>query len=153
MSLATKLILGGIFALVLAICIVGAVLALAQGDEGGVQFVGGDEVFDAVDAAANADVVAETGPLVFGDASGGGRPLLLQHLGDDPDAGWIALSAIAPATESCIVRWDPDDDAFLDCRGTRYPEDGTGLDRYPAEVVDGKVTVDLREVADTPGGG
>jgi hypothetical protein len=150
-SLATKLILGGIFALVLAICVVGAILALAQSDDSGVQFVGGDEVFDAVDAEANADVVADTGPLVFGDASGGGRPLLLQHLGDDPEAGWIALSAIAPGTESCIVRWDRDEEAFRDCRGTTYPEDGTGLDGYPTDVVDGKVTVDLRVAAATTG--
>lgn len=143
MSLASKLVLGGIFAVVLAICVIGAILFLAEDEDSGVRFVGGDAVFDAVDAEANAEIVAETGPLVFGDASGGGRPVLLQHVGADPETGWVALSAIAPGTESCIVRWEADDDEFRDCRGESYPPDGSGLAAYPTDVVDGKVTVDL----------
>ena len=146
MSLTTKLVLGGVFAVVLAICIIGAVLAVvASDDSGSVEINLGDDTFE-IDAESNARVIAETGPLLLGDVSGGGRPILLQHLGDDPDdaASWFAILAVAPGTESCIVQWDPDEQEFKDCEGNRYGPDGAGLTRYRTTVEDGTVTVDLR---------
>lgn len=144
MSLATKLILGGIFAVVLAICIIGGVLAVISADDSGSIDVNlGDDTFT-IDAESNADVIADSGPFLLGDVSGGGRPILLQHQGDDPERGWTAILAIAPDTQSCIVNWDADDEQFRDCEGTTYPPDGEGLTGYETSVTDGDVTVDLR---------
>jgi len=143
-STTTKLILGGIFAVVLAICVIGAVLAVvASDDSGSIEINLGDDTFE-VDADSNADLIADTGPFLLGDVSGGGRPILLQHLGDDPDIGWFAILAVAPDTEACVVEWRSEEKEFRDCEGTVYAADGTGLIRYETTVVDGTVTVDLR---------
>jgi hypothetical protein len=144
-SLATKLVLGGVFAVVLAICVVGAIITIvATDDSGSVEVNLGDDTFAEIDAGLGAELVAEQGPLIFPDPTGGTRPLLVQHLGDDPDQGWFAMQAVAPGTEACIVEWQPDDAEFRDCEGTTYPADGAGLIRFAVTVVDGKVTVDLR---------
>lgn len=147
MSLTTKLVLGGVFAVVLAICIIGAVLAVVAGDDSGsVEINLGDDTFE-IDAESNARVIAETGPLLLGDVSGGGRPILLQHVEGETatnNEGWYAILAIAPDTASCIVEWDADAQEFKDCEGTRYPADGVGLTRYLTTVEDDTVTVDLR---------
>jgi hypothetical protein len=148
-SLATKLILGGIFALVLAICVVGAVLTvIARDDSGSIEINLGDDTFAEVDAELGAELVDEQGPLIFPDPAGGTRPLLLQHLGGDPDVGWYAMEAVAPGTEACVIEWRADDEQFRDCTGATYAPDGTGLTRYDTTVVDGRVTVDLRTELD-----
>ena len=145
MSRSAKLVLGGVFAVVLAICIVGAVLAIQAADEdGSIEVNLGDDTFAEIEAELGAELVEEQGPLIFPDPAGGTRPLLLQHLGDDPNRGWSAMVAVAPETESCIIEWRSDDHEFRDCEGMTYPADGTGLTRFETTVVDGKVTVDLR---------
>jgi hypothetical protein len=144
-SVTTKLVLGGIFAVVLSITVIGAVLAVLAGDDSGsIEINLGDDTFAEIDAELGADLVDEQGPLIFPDPAGGTRPLLLQHLGDDPDRDWFAMLAIAPDSESCIVEWQTEDEEFRDCEGTTYPADGTGLTRYVTTVEEGKVTVDLR---------
>ena len=85
MSRATLWVLAGIFAVVLAICIVGAVLAVATSSED-VDVNLGDDEFQIEDIEARADLVAEQGPLVFADPTGGNRPIIVNHLGDDPTA-------------------------------------------------------------------
>ena len=144
-SVTTKLVLGGIFAVVLSITVIGAVLAVLAGDDSGsIEINLGDDTFAEIDAELGAELVAEQGPLIFPDPAGGTRPLLLQHLGDDPERGWFAMVAITPDREACIVVWRPEDEEFRDCEGTTYSADGTGLTRFLAIVEDGKVTVDLR---------
>jgi len=148
-STATKLVLGGIFAVVLAICVIGAVLAVvAANDSGSIEVNLGDDTFAEIDAVLGAELIDEQGPLIFPDPAGGTRPLLLQHLGNDPDREWHAIVAIAPGSEACVVEWRPDDARFRDCEGTTYPADGTGLTRYVTTVEDGRVTVDLRTELD-----
>lgn len=152
MSVATKLILGGIFAVVLAICVIGGVLAvIASDDSGSIDVNLGDDTFAEIDAELGADLIDEQGPLIFPDPAGGTRPLLLQHLGDDQNHAWFAMVAIAPDTQACVVRWRAEDDLFRDCEGTTYPADGTGLTRYLTTVESGKVTVDLRTELDDEG--
>ena len=55
------------------------------------------------------------------------------HVGDDPETGWVAVLAVAPGTDGCIVDWDNDDGVFRDCEGTTYPPDGEGLDQNVVE--------------------
>ena len=142
MSGATKWILSGIFAIVLAICVAGAVLAIAANDPD-VDVNLGDDEFEIEDIEARADLVAAEGALRFADPTGGNRPLIVNHVGDDPETGWVAVLAITPATTSCIVDWDTDDGLFRDCEGDTYPPDGEGLDRFPTRVEDDTLFIDL----------
>lgn len=142
MSRATIWILGGIFAVVLAICVVGAVLTLATQDQD-VDVNLGDDEFEIEDAEARAALVATDGALRFADPTGGDRPIIVNHVGDDPETGWVAVLAIAPGTEGCIVDWANDVGAFEDCEGMTYPPDGEGLDQFPTRVEDDTVYVDL----------
>ena len=142
MSRATLWILGGIFAVVLAISVVGAVLILATQDSE-VDVNLGDDEFEIEEIEARADLGAEEGALRFADPTGGSRPIIVNHVGDDPETGWVAVLAVAPGTEGCIVDWDNDDGVFRDCEGTTYPPDGEGLDQFPTRVEDDTLYVDL----------
>jgi hypothetical protein len=148
MSRTMMWVLGAIFAVVLAICITGAVLALAT-DDADVDVNLGDDEFEIEDIAS----LADQAPLAFADPTGGSRPLLIQHLGDEPEEDWVALLAVAPGTEACAVNWDPDEEQFEDCEGQTYPADGTGLTPFPTRVEDGTLYVDLgrgRDDSDDP---
>lgn len=142
MSKPSMWILGGIFAVVLAICVAGAVLAIAANDPD-VEVNLGDDEFEIENVEARAETVAAGGPLVFPDPTGGNRPIIVNHTGDEPDEGWVAVLAIAPDTDACIVDWDDDDQAFRDCEGTTYPPDGEGLETFPTRVEDDTLYVDL----------
>jgi hypothetical protein len=142
MSRPTLWILGGIFAVVLAICVVGAVLTLATQDQD-VEVNLGDDEFEIEQAGARAALVAADGALRFADPTGGDRPIIVNHVGDDPETGWVAVLAVAPDTAGCIVDWDNDAEVFEDCEGTTYPPDGEGLDQFPTRVEDDTLYVDL----------
>jgi hypothetical protein len=135
-------ILGGIFLIVLAICVAGAVLAIAN-DDPNVDINLGDDEFEINDVEARAESVAEQGPLLFADPTGGNRPLIVTHVGDEPEEGWVAILAIAPGTEGCIVDWDEDDEVLRDCEGETYPLDGEGLETFDTRVEDDTLYVDL----------
>ncbi len=118
------------------------------GSNANVQVSIGDDVFLAgnVDRLADDIENLET-PLFFGDVSGGDRDLYLQHVGDDPAAGWYAFAARPlAATRDCFVEWTPADETFVDnCDGTVYPSTGDGLPPYPIDIdADGFLTIDLR---------
>jgi hypothetical protein len=135
-------ILGGIFLIVLGICIAGAVLAIASNDPD-VEVNLGDDEFELEDVDGAAERIAEDGPDIFPDPTGGNRPIMVNHLGDDPETGWVAVLAIAPDTESCLVQWDADDEVFRDCEGETYPPDGEGLEQFPTRVEGDSLYVDL----------
>lgn len=142
MSRATLWILGGIFAIVLAICVAGAVLALSAANEDIDVNLGTDE-FEIPQVDSRAELVADQGALRFADPTGGSRPIIVNHVGDDAETGWVAVLAIAPGTDSCIVDWDNDDGLFRDCEGETYPPDGEGLDQFDTRVEDNTLFVDL----------
>lgn len=90
------------------------------------------------------DRLVERVPFPLQDPLGRGRHIFVQHLGDDADERWLAVSAYAPGQddESCALVWGGE--AFEDpCTGAAFPADGTGLDQYPARVDDGRLYVDL----------
>jgi hypothetical protein len=144
MSRTTGLVLGGILAVVIGICVVGAVLITTDTSED-VQLLG-DATFQDLDAESTAETIDDIGPLLFSDVAGGDDDIVVQHLGDDPEEGWLAFAARPPGAErDCFVEWQPEAEEFEDtCTGEVYPPDGEGLHQYPTEVEDGKVVIDLR---------
>jgi hypothetical protein len=137
-------ILGGIFFVVLGICVAGAVLAIAAGDED-VDINLGDDEFRLEDLDGAAARIAEDGPDIFPDLVGGNRPIMVNHVGDDLEEGWVAVLAIAPGTDACIVEWDAEEGVFQDCEGATYPPDGEGLTQFAttADVEGDVLLVDL----------
>jgi hypothetical protein len=108
----------------------------------------GDGIYQAGEAEDLALAIDE-GPLLLPDLAGGDSDIFLQHLGDDVEAGWIAIAARPQtAARTCHVEWVPEDRTFVDsCDGTVYPEDGVGLPHYPVTVTDeGEIEVDMNVV-------
>ncbi len=89
--------------------------------------------------------VEERGPFLLKDPLNRGREVYVQHLGDDPDTGWLAVHAYASRESlDCLLRWEAASQQFVDpCTGQRYPAGGEGLVTYRARVEDGVVVVDL----------
>ena len=122
----------------------------------------GSDTFSSQDAEDAAEKVAEDGPILYADTAGGDRDIVLQHLGDDPDEGWIALAARPPGvSRACTIQSRDRDEPFrlLDaegevtdaCDGREFPPDGEGLPTYPVGVdADGNLDVDLNAAARVP---
>ena len=90
------------------------------------------------------DRLVERVPFPLQDPLGRGRHIFVQHLGDDAEEGWLAVSAYAPGQddEECALVWDGS--AFEDpCTGEGFPASGDGLSQYPTRVDDDRLYVDL----------
>jgi hypothetical protein len=152
----------------LAVAAAGVVLALALAfgvallaNRGSVDVQLGDETFQGYSAEEAAEQIEEGGPILYADAAGGDRDIVLQHLGgEDFTEGWLAFAARPGGSpRSCTVQWfpgesgSPDDGVFRlldasgeqseDCSGEEFPADGTGLPQYPVSVRAGELDVDL----------
>jgi hypothetical protein len=137
----------GASAVVVALVIGGIALYLASNDD--IQVRLGDDRFQSYVAADAADEISKRGPILFPDPANRGRDIYLQHLGDDPEQGWLAFDA-RPVGEDrdCFLTWDAQAGELVDngecSTELRFPADGRGLRQYPAVVnEDGKVVVDL----------
>jgi hypothetical protein len=146
---------------VLAVSLVAIALAVTAAfglavlaNRGSVDVRLGDDTFVVSDAESAAEQIADNGPILYPDAGSGDRDIYLQHLGDEPEAGWLAFAARPPRTpRECTLVWSADDEVFrlLDadserrgpCNGQEYPADGEGLASYPVTVRDGDLDVDL----------
>ncbi len=106
----------------------------------------GPSVFDELNATETARRIDAGGPRAYPSLAGDDRPFWLQHVGDDPGTGWLALAAVVPGTD-CVVEYDFAAEEFVDCEGRSYGDDGEGLTRYEVTVVDGRLVVDLNAVA------
>ena len=100
-----------------------------------------DETFAVGDAERLARTIEAGGPLLFQDpleqgGDGRGRDIYVEHTGDDPEEGWSAVEVATPGT-NCRLE--------LDRETGRYVRPCPDNTRYPAEVQDGVVVVDLRE--------
>lgn len=106
----------------------------------------GDPVFRVGRAERLAREVDDRGPFLFQDplARGGGRNVYIQHLGDDPDTGWLAIEARLPHEPGCAVTWDRSRELFVDCNGEGHPPAGGDLRTYAGAVEEGQVRIDLR---------
>lgn len=153
---ARSAILVGLSGVFIAIVLGGGVLFLAQ-QGGDVELQLGDTDFNAGQIGRISEEIDDRGPILYSDVAGRSRDIILQHLGDDPEAGWFAFDA-RPIGEprDCFFQWNgeffdlvnaPGTDA--DCADVTMDERGnlsTGelIVTYPVEIDDGNnVRVDI----------
>ncbi len=118
----------------------------ALANNGDVQVRLGDEFFDAGNAADIADEIGDNGPILYSDVAGGSRDLVLNHLSDDPEQGWVAFEARRPGDDrDCSVSWDAEATRFdYSCdEQVTFPPDGAGLAQFPVSITDGNIIVDI----------
>lgn len=108
-----------------------------------------------------AGTIAERGPIMYGDLAGGARDIVLQHIGDNPEEGWLALAARPQGVSvRCGIAWQQDEGLFRlleidpkendqgkwkvteDCDGREVPADGGDLPRYEVTIRDDRLYLD-----------
>lgn len=142
---ARSALLVGLTGVLIAVLIVGAVLWLAD-STGQVEVNLGDTDFRDLDAGRISAEIADRGPILFSDVGGGDRDIILQHLGADPETGWLAFDARRPGdARGCFFEWRPVSASFVNTCDESDVVDATatGLDHYPVTVVAGEVRVDI----------
>ncbi|MEM7143435.1 MAG: hypothetical protein AAF548_20640 [Actinomycetota bacterium] len=146
----------GLTGIVVAALLGGMVLWFANTNPDVVRI--GDTTFDAGFIGRQADEVDARGPILYADAgTRRERDLFVQHIGDDPEVGWLAFSARRVGDpRDCSVEWDEDTRTFslvsstdFVCDEVTFDELGCGLERFPVEVIDDKVIVFLNPVDET----
>ena len=123
------------FAVVAVVVGLGAgFLMLRLADSGGVDVRLGDAEFSAGTAASRSRDIAEGGPLLFPDPRGSDRNIFIQHLGEDPNRGWLVFETRWPGSpSSCSLTWEAVSRQFvppdsLECQGLpRAEADGTAV--------------------------
>jgi hypothetical protein len=141
----TALLLTSILAVLTAILLLVFVLRLSK--EPGAKVQVGSQTFNLGRATAFAPTIVMNGPLIFPPLRGD-LTLYVQHLGSNPDKGWLAFDAHDPGqANNCFVHWHPASKEFVDpCDEAVFPADGQGLIQYAAQVnKSGDVIVDLRQ--------
>lgn len=125
-------------------------LVAQAASRGDVEIRLGDDRFDAGGAeniAARID--QDYGlPALYPDLASRDRPIFVQHIGDDPDEGWVAFGAFDPDDPRCLVEIDREAKILVNAcdRDVTYPLSGEGLRAYPTVVEDGSVYVDINEL-------
>jgi len=113
----------------------------------------GDATFHGGSTKHLAKDIANDGPAIFSDVSGGAsRDLIVQHLGTDTDHGWYAFLARVPGKpRSCTWQWQAAEHLFrAKCdRSLTAPADGRGLQRFPVRIAYEQLDIDLN-YADRP---
>lgn len=147
-----------------AVAVVGVVVALGVAfgvatlaSRGDVEVRLGDDRFNAGNVDNLARIIAGDGqPVLFPDPANFSRSIYLDHTGDAPETGWVAVSAFVPEQPECTLTFDPAAGAFViddnqpdSCdRETTYPRSGAGLRVFATEVVDGRLFINLQEPAE-----
>lgn len=158
---------GGHTGRAVAVAIVGVTVALGTAflvanlaSRGDVEVRLGDDRFNAGRTETLARIIDADGhPILFPDPANFSRAIYIDHVADDPDQGWLALSAFVPDQPECTLVYDDDageftigDDQPDGCdRSTTFPRSGAGLRIFPAEVEDGRLYVDLQDRGSGPG--
>lgn len=154
---ARSAVLVGLTGVAIAVVLGGGVLFLAS-QGGDVEIQLGDTDFDAGKIGRISEEIDDRGPILYSDVAGRSRDLILQHLGDDPEAGWLAFEA-RPLGQprDCFFQWNDDAQRFdlvtivddvtcaavtMDARGNLST--GEMIDTYPVAVDDDdNVRVDI----------
>ncbi len=149
-------LLVGATGIVIALLLGGMALWVANSSDS-VDISLGDRTFPAGQVGAQSREIDDRGPILYQDVgSSGTRDLIVQHIGDDPETGWLAFSARRIGDpRGCFAQWEPDSRTFVlavapdsdaSCEpGIVFDELGCGLERYPVRVVDGELEVFLNE--------
>lgn len=130
----------------MVLALIGAMVLLSVlSTSGTVDVRFGDREFWAGSTERLADEIDDRGPYLLPDASPKrSLDIFVQHLGDDPDEGWLAFLARSPGNDDrgCTLEWDGG--RFTDpCGDATYPPDGTGLEQFTTRVEDGSLYVDF----------
>jgi hypothetical protein len=139
------LITGGVVAVLVAVAVAVTLVELAS--SGSVKTHLGRDTLAVGRAGDLANEIDAHGPLLLPDLANRDRPIFVQHLGPDPLKGWVAIQALIPGeAPRCVLGWDARTRVFRDpCTAATFPDDGTGLVRYPVTVLPSKrINVDLR---------
>ena len=142
---ARSVIVVGLAGVAVALGLFLGVLLLARGS-GDVEIRLGDRDFRDMETGRISTEIADRGPILFGDVAGGDRDIILQHLGDDPETGWLAFEARRPGqSRECTFAWRPEPGDFVNSCDAEDVVDaaGTGLRHFDVTVVDGDVRVDI----------
>lgn len=133
---------------VLALGMAFGVASLAS--RGDVEVRLGDDRFEAGDAENLAGIIDEGGPVLFPDVARFTRAVYVDHTGEDPTVGWIAVGAFVPDDPECTLTFDPDRARYVSScdESVAFLRSGDGLRRYETEVVDGDLFVDLQDPED-----
>lgn len=93
------------------------------------------------------DIQEQDAPIGFNDPATFRRPIWVDNTGDDPETGWVAFGAFLPDDPDCLVQWVADEERFVaECdETTTFPRSGAGLRRYPTEVTDGRLFINLQD--------
>ena len=140
-----SVIMVGLAGVAVALGLAGAVLLLTRGGTD-VEIRLGDRDFRDMETGRISAEIADRGPILFGDVADGSLDIVLQHLGDDPETGWLAFEARrAGQSRDCFFEWRAEHTDFVN---TCDPDDtvdaaGTGLRHFDVAVVDGDVRVDI----------
>ena len=135
----------GLAGVVVALGLVLGVLLLTRGGTE-VEIRLGDRDFRDMETGRISAEIADRGPILFGDVADGELDIILQHLGDDPESGWLAFEARRPGqSRDCFFEWQAGQAEFVNTCDSDDVEDaaGTGLRHFSVTVVDGDVRVDI----------
>ncbi len=136
---ARRLLLGAIT--VIAVIVGLFAIAAGPGSDREVSNLGSDE-FDSLRPEKVARDAAE-GPLFFPDPIREGRDIYVAHDGGPATEGFTVFSALNSET-GCLLQYERDTGDLVDvCDGSRHPADGSTQLRYPVEVRDDRLIIDL----------
>ncbi len=145
-----RAVLVALFGVVVALGVAYGVATLVSRGEVDVKL--GDARFNAGRTENLARIIGDDGqPVLFPDPATFSRAIYVDHAGSDPDSGWKAFGAFVPERPECTVLFHADVERFVaDCDASiTYPRSGDGLRRFPTEVVDGRLFVDLQDASTT----
>ena len=143
----------GLAGVVVALGLVLGVLLLTRGGTD-VEIRLGDRDFRDMETGRISAEIADRGPILFGDVADGELDIILQHLGDDPESGWLAFEARRPGqSRDCFFKWQAERVEFVNTCDSDDVVDarGTGLRHFSVAVVDGDVRVDINPEAERTG--
>lgn len=140
-------------AVLVTVAVIGVALAGLYGvatlaSRGDVEMKLGDDRFIAGSASDILDRIVDDGaPIGFNDPARRERPIWVDNSGDDPDSGWIAISAYLPDDPTCLVQWDAEAAVYVaECDpSVTFPRSGEGLREFDTEITDGRLEIDLRD--------